>query len=587
MAVLYPMPKFQALTSLGALASGYLLYTYAPGTTTPQSTYTDSTGNTANANPVVLDSRGEADVWFDGTKLYKLVLKTAAGVTVWTVDNVGNSSTGMYYLDSASGSVATNVSAYLNLMVKGLRRTFGAPMNEGDALTAWNNAYASGKIIEIDGEGSFLFSAAPTIITSNGFKTYGPGKRQAVLKLNSTNPLASAVGFFAIKNSAFHHLEGFEIDANNKADYALKWSAEINNSCGSSDLNYLYMCGALVTTEILADAGGGSPNDVSHITWNHVDLRSVGASGTPIHSQRRVSCANSNTNVASGGNIGSPGQISTYNHYHDNGIFRYANRPLFAGSGTYDFIIAGGAVVVDDAETEADGGFWHSLNTDTAGRTGQLISSLTNIRGSCAGATSVFHESERDLYMNNCGWAGNVVVGKTAGAGSPSAILKIGYNSFASGKDYSITSASNGVIELAAGSNNSLSPADAYLQDVSVRQISLRNEPSATKSADYTITVADSGIRQDISASLVVTLPSTVAGVSYTFRNTGTNGTVQITISPAAADKIQGNGLTAADNKDLVNTLATAKRGDTITIVGDGTDGWLIHRITGTWAREA
>lgn len=87
MASLTPTPKLQFFDSNGDPLSGGKLYTYAAGTTTPLATYTDYTGGTPNANPVVLDSRGEASVW-TGNSSYKFVLKTSADVTVYTVDRI-------------------------------------------------------------------------------------------------------------------------------------------------------------------------------------------------------------------------------------------------------------------------------------------------------------------------------------------------------------------------------------------------------------------------------------------------------------------------------------------------------------------
>lgn len=74
----------------GATLTGGLLYTYAAGTTTPLASYTDSTGATANTNPIVLDSAGRVsgEVWLTTGSSYKLVLKTSAGVTIWTNDNI-------------------------------------------------------------------------------------------------------------------------------------------------------------------------------------------------------------------------------------------------------------------------------------------------------------------------------------------------------------------------------------------------------------------------------------------------------------------------------------------------------------------
>lgn len=83
-----------------------------------------------------------------------------------------------------------------------------------------------------------------------------------------------------------------------------------------------------------------------------------------------------------------------------------------------------------------------------------------------------------------------------------------------------------------------------------------------------------------------LTLPSTAAGLNYTIVNGGADGAVAVTISPAAADKISGVGLTAADNKDLVNTKATAKHGDMVRLLGEGVDGWVVTEMRGTWARE-
>jgi hypothetical protein len=71
----------------GAPLVGGLLYTYSAGTTTPQVTYTDSSGATANTNPVVLNARGEADIWL-GASTYKFRLCSADNTEFWTVDNI-------------------------------------------------------------------------------------------------------------------------------------------------------------------------------------------------------------------------------------------------------------------------------------------------------------------------------------------------------------------------------------------------------------------------------------------------------------------------------------------------------------------
>jgi hypothetical protein len=70
--------------------AGGQIYTYAAGTTTPAATFTSSSGGTANANPIVLDSAGRtpAQIWLTEGVSYKFVLETALGVTIKTDDNI-------------------------------------------------------------------------------------------------------------------------------------------------------------------------------------------------------------------------------------------------------------------------------------------------------------------------------------------------------------------------------------------------------------------------------------------------------------------------------------------------------------------
>ena len=79
--------KFQALDAAGAPLALGKVYTYSPGGTTPKATFSDAALTVENDNPVVLDAGGQADIYLNGVT--KFVVKTAAGVTVRTVDKVG------------------------------------------------------------------------------------------------------------------------------------------------------------------------------------------------------------------------------------------------------------------------------------------------------------------------------------------------------------------------------------------------------------------------------------------------------------------------------------------------------------------
>ena len=114
--------------------------------------------------------------------------------------------------------------------------------------------------------------------------------------------------------------------------------------------------------------------------------------------------------------------------------------------------------------------------------------------------------------------------------------------------------------------------------------------PVLTKSADYTLTAADSGALVIVTGvDKVLTLPATVAGLVYTIvlAAAGLSAGTGLSISPNASDKIIGNGFTAADDKDAILAGSGDRAGDSITLVGDGVDGWYITSLTGTWTRQA
>jgi hypothetical protein len=117
-----------------------------------------------------------------------------------------------------------------------------------------------------------------------------------------------------------------------------------------------------------------------------------------------------------------------------------------------------------------------------------------------------------------------------------------------------------------------------------------------------TLAVGDNGITQNvIGDGLTITLPATGAAGLYhfTIRNggvaassavgagTGSDASVAVAVSPNASDKISGLTFTPADDKDAINTKATAKVGDFITLVSDGVDGWSVVSARGVWARQA
>lgn len=91
---LLPDHKPQFLDSAGDPLSGGKLFVYIAGSSSKATTYTESDGVTPNANPIVLDSRGELPSGcYVETGTYKLILAPAADTDppaspIWTRDNV-------------------------------------------------------------------------------------------------------------------------------------------------------------------------------------------------------------------------------------------------------------------------------------------------------------------------------------------------------------------------------------------------------------------------------------------------------------------------------------------------------------------
>jgi len=81
---------FQFFTITGIPLAGGKIYTYQAGSSTPLATYTDNTGATANANPIILgtDGRPSNEIWLTYGYNYKFILKTADDTTIQTYDNL-------------------------------------------------------------------------------------------------------------------------------------------------------------------------------------------------------------------------------------------------------------------------------------------------------------------------------------------------------------------------------------------------------------------------------------------------------------------------------------------------------------------
>lgn len=151
----------QFFDNSGNVLTGGKLYTYLAGTTTPAATYTTSSGNTAQPNPIILNAAGRVpdsgEIWLAGGTSYKFVLKDTNDVLIGTYDNLqGIPSAGsegyitatqgqtictvpfIYLLGSNSLSVYVNGSKQINTLnyneTTATTITFVSGLNVGDIV---------------------------------------------------------------------------------------------------------------------------------------------------------------------------------------------------------------------------------------------------------------------------------------------------------------------------------------------------------------------------------------------------------------------------------------------------------------------
>ena len=109
------------------------------------------------------------------------------------------------------------------------------------------------------------------------------------------------------------------------------------------------------------------------------------------------------------------------------------------------------------------------------------------------------------------------------------------------------------------------------------------------------INVNDAGTEFNIATDAkIMSLPAITAqniGMEFTFRNTGADGNNIITLSPAATDAIHGAVAAVnsggVDNKDWINTKATANKGDWCTLKAVALTDWYCTGGDGVWASES
>ena len=127
------------------------------------------------------------------------------------------------------------------------------------------------------------------------------------------------------------------------------------------------------------------------------------------------------------------------------------------------------------------------------------------------------------------------------------------------------------------------------------RRLEAQREQELTTD-DKTLVAGDSATDQNIATDeKTYTLPLITAdnlGMEITFRNTGADAAVELNIEPSGSDSINGTIPNAASDsvasgvagQEIINTKATANKGDYITLTAAALTEWYVTGGVGIWA---
>ena len=191
MAILTPI-RHRFYNNDGTLAAGGKVEIFEPGTTTDKDSYTSSTGLVPNTNPVILDAKGEADIWTSGLFKLNLLQSDDTQVTGYPVDNLGGGQSAYDIAGFISG-VPANSQVILRLpMIRAVTFDVNLALSRASAGTAAtasttfniakNGTNFGTMVFAIGGTtASFVAATPPAFAAGDVLTVTGPASADATL----------------------------------------------------------------------------------------------------------------------------------------------------------------------------------------------------------------------------------------------------------------------------------------------------------------------------------------------------------------------------------------------------------------------
>jgi hypothetical protein len=245
----------QFFTDDGVPLAGGKLYSYAAGTTTPQTAYTSSNGVTAWSNPIILNSAGRVsgsgEIWLTNNLSYKFILNDSTDVLIASYDDVsginddaslvsfeallaGSTGASLVGYLPASGPAITVQAALISLQAQDVNLTALASINGGQ-IAGLRNRIINGSMAtdqRNSGASQTITAGAALAYTVDRFYAYCTGANVTSQQVAGTSPnayLYRFTGAASVTKIGFsQRIE--DINCQDLAGNTAKLSVDLSNS---------------------------------------------------------------------------------------------------------------------------------------------------------------------------------------------------------------------------------------------------------------------------------------------------------------------------------------------------------------------
>ncbi|UOF78833.1 hypothetical protein [Caudoviricetes sp.] len=271
----------------GTPNSGGKVYSYVAGTTTPTPTYTSSDASTPNANPIILNSKGECDLWVTGQIKLNVLESDNTQVTGWPVDNIGsgvaNNDATMRWAGTAAGTanaLTITPSPAIGAYVVGQSFIFKAGASPNSAATTIAISGLSAIAVQVSGSacsgGEILAGKWYSIVLDSLTTCQLTPVAAAALAGSSSqvffvgNPTSSthAVPVYLIRN----YINGLQLSTTGSSATMAIGAGVAMDSTNTLMMSFASVNGKTTSAWAVGVAGGLDTGTIANSTWYHFYL---------------------------------------------------------------------------------------------------------------------------------------------------------------------------------------------------------------------------------------------------------------------------------------------------------------------------